>query len=208
MSVAAIMPERPITGYRVLLHTRPAVNLTDDQLFALCRANPELRIERSAEGDLIVMPPVTGDTGWRNAEVTIALGNWAHQDGTGIAFDSSTGFLLANGAMRSPDAAWVRRERLAALTPEQKRKFVPLCPDFVVEIRSSTDNLRTLRAKMEEYIANGAALGWLIDPLMRRVQVYRPGGPVETLTHPTTLAGDPVLSGFVFDVAGIWEVGF
>lgn len=208
MSVAAIMPQRPITGNRVLLHTRPAVNLTDDQFFALCRANPELRIERSAEGDLIVMPPVTGETGWRNAEVTAALVTWARSDGTGIAFDSSTGFFLANGAMRSPDAAWVRRERLAALTPEQKRRFIPLCPDFVVEIRSSTDSLRMLRAKIAETIANGAQLGWLTDPNTRRVSIYRSDKSVETLSNPSTIAGDPVLPGFVFDVMRIWMVGF
>jgi Uma2 family endonuclease len=202
------MPKRPITGHRVLLHTKPRVNLTDDQLFELCQANPELRIERTAEGDLIVMPPVTGETGWRNAELTAALVNWARQDGTGVAFDSSTGFVLANGAMRSPDAAWVRRERLGKLSPEQKRTFIPLCPDFVVEIRSQTDALRTLRVKMEEVIANGAHLGWLIDPSPRRVSIYRPDKSVETLLNPLAIAGDPVLPGFVFEVGRIWEVGF
>jgi Uma2 family endonuclease len=208
MSVAAVMPKRPITGHRVLLHTKPRVNLTDDQLFELCQANPELRIERTAEGDLIVMPPVTGETGWRNAELTAALVNWARQDGTGVAFDSSTGFVLANGAMRSPDAAWVRRERLGKLSPEQKRTFIPLCPDFVVEIRSQTDAVRTLRAKMEEVIANGAQLGWLIDPSTRRVSIYRPDKSVETLLNPSAIAADPVLPGFVFEVGRIWEVGF
>jgi Uma2 family endonuclease len=177
-------------------------------LFELCQANPELRIERSAEGDLIVMPPVTGETGWRNAEVTIALGAWAHQDRTGVVFDSSTGFLLPNGAMRSPDAAWVRRERLGKLSPEQKRKFIPLCPDFVAEIRSATDSLRMVRAKMEEYIANGAALGWLIDPSTRRLSVYHPDKPVEMLLTPSMVSGDPVLPGFVFEVGRIWDVGF
>ncbi len=123
-------------------------------------------------------------------------------------FDSSAGFLLPNGAMRSPDAAWVRRSWLEKLTPEQKRKFIPLCPDFVVEIRSPTDSLRALQAKMQEYITNGAALGWLIDPITRRVSIYRPGKPVETQAQPATITGDPVLPGFVFDVARVWEAGF
>ena len=165
MSVIATMPQPVKANRGLLLHLRSSVNLTDNQLFELCLANRELQIERTAEGDLIIMPPVGGETGWRNAELTAALVGWAHRDGTGVAFDSSAGFLLPNGAMRSPDAAWVRRVRLEKLTPEQKRKFIPLCPDFVVEIRSPTDSLRALQAKMQEYITNGAALGWLIDPI-------------------------------------------
>ena len=208
MSVIATMPQPVKANRGLLLHLRSSVNLTDNQLFELCVANRELRIERTPEGDLIIMPPVGGETGWRNAELTAALVGWAHRDGIGVAFDSSAGFLLPNGAMRSPDAAWVRRVRLEKLTPEQKRKFIPLCPDFVVEIRSPTDSLRALQAKMQEYITNGAALGWLIDPIGRRVSIYRPGKPVETLAQPATITGDPVLPGFVFDLAGVWETGF
>ena len=208
MSVIATMPQPVKANRGLLLHLRSSVNLTDNQLFELCVANRELRIERTAEGDLIIMPPTGGETSWRNSKINIALGNWAIEDNTGVVFDSSGGFVLPNRAMRSPDAAWVRRSRLEKLTPEQKRKFIPLCPDFVVEIRSPTDSLRALQAKMQEYITNGAALGWLIDPIARRVSIYRPGRPVETQQRPATITGDPVLPGFMFDVAGVWEAGF
>ena len=208
MSVIATMPHQVKSNRGLLLHLRSSVNLTDNQLFELCVANRELRIERTAEGDLIIMPPTGGETSWRNSKINFALVNWARQDDIGVVFDSSGGFILPNGAMRSPDAAWVRRSRLEKLTPEQKRKFIPLCPDFVVEIRSPTDSLRALQAKMQEYIANGAALGWLIDPITQRVFIYRPGKPVETQAQPATITGDPVLPGFVFDVARVWEVSF
>ena len=208
MSVIATMPQQVKANRGLLLHMRSSVNLTDDQLYELCLANRELRIERTAEGDLIIMPPVGGETGWRNAELTVALGTWAHQDGRVLCLTPRRASILANGAMRSPDAAWVRRSRLEKLTPEQKRKFMPLCPDFVVEIRSPTDSLRALQAKMQEYITNGAALGWLIDPITRRVSIYRPDKPVETQQQPATITGDPVLPGFVFDVAGVWEADF
>ena len=208
MSVTATMPQPVKANRGLLLHLRSSVNLTDNQLFELCVANRELRIERTAEGDLIIMPPTGGETSWRNSKINIALGNWAIEDNTGVVFDSSGGFVLPNGAMRSPDAAWVRRSRLEKLTPEQKRKFIPLCPDFVVEIRSPTDSLRVLQAKMQEYITNGAVLGWLIDPIAQRVFIYRPGTPVETQAQPATITGDPVLPGFVFDVARVWKAGF
>ena len=208
MSVIATMPQPVKANRGLLLHLRSSVNLTDNQLFELCVANRELRIERTAEGDLIIMPPTGGETSWRNSKINIALGNWAIEDNTGVVFDSSGGFVLPNGAMRSPDAAWVRRSRLEKLTPEQKRKFIPLCPDFVVEIRSPTDSLRVLQAKMQEYITNGAVLGWLIDPIAQRVFIYRPGTPVETQAQPATITGDPVLPGFVFDVARVWKAGF
>ena len=208
MSVIATMPQPVKANRGLLLHLRSSVNLTDNQLFELCLANQEMRIERTAEGDLIIMPPTGGETSWRNSRINIALGNWAIEDNTGVVFDSSGGFVLPNRAMRSPDAAWVRRSRLEKLISEQKRRFIPLCPDFVVEIRSPTDSLRALQAKMQEYIANGAALGWLIDPITRRVFIYRPGKPVETQDRPATITGEPVLPGFVFDLARIWKVGF
>jgi Uma2 family endonuclease len=189
----------------VILRLHPVIDLTDDQLLELCCLNRELRIERTAQGELLLMPPTGGATSDRNAELTMQLRVWAKRDQTGVAFDSSGGFLLPNGAMRSPDAAWVRRVRLTNLTGEQKQRFLPLCPDFVVELRSPSDRLSILQAKMEEYIQNGAQLGWLIDPLDRRVYIYRPERPVECLEHPTTLPGDPLLAGFTLDLREIWQ---
>jgi Uma2 family endonuclease len=179
--------------------------LTDEQFFRLCQDNPEFRFELTARGELIVMPPTGSETGWRNNEFSYALTAWAKQDGSGLVFDSSTGFTLPNGAKRSPDAAWIRRERWRALTPEQRREFAPLCPDFVMELRSPTDNLLALQEKMQEYVDNGARLGWLIDPIEKRVFVYRPGQPVEALDNPTSLSGDPVLPGFMLSVQELWE---
>jgi Uma2 family endonuclease len=189
----------------VTIRLQPVINLTDDQLLELCQQNRELRIERTAQGELLIMPPTGGETSDRNAELNMQLRLWAKHEQTGIAFDSSGGFLLPNGAMRSPDAAWVRRARLTNLTQEQKQKFLPICPDFVIELRSPSDRLSTLQAKMEEYIQNGAALGWLIDPQDRRVYIYRPERPVEWLENPTTLSGDAVLVGFVLNLQEIWQ---
>jgi Uma2 family endonuclease len=191
-----------------LLHLRPVIELTDDQLFELCQINRELWIERTAEGDLVIMPPEGGETNNRSITLVTLLTQWAWQEGTGVTFGSSGGFLLPNRAMRAPDAAWVLRSRLAALTPEQKQKFLPLCPDFVVEIRSPSDRLSTAQAKMQEYIDNGARLGWLIDPTIRMIAVYRPNQPVEHLDNPTTISGEPILAGFVLDLQRIWEPGF
>lgn len=187
------------------IHLSPAIELTDEQFFELCQINRNLRMERTAKGDIIVMPPTGGETGNRNIGIAGQLYYWTRRDGTGAAFDSSTGFKLPNGADRSPDAAWVSHERLAQLTPEQKRKFVPLCPDFVVELLSPTDSLAATRAKMAEYIENGARLGWLIDPEARRVFVYRPGAPVEELKEVTEVSSDPELPGFTLDLRDIWE---
>ncbi|MFP3942088.1 MAG: Uma2 family endonuclease [Thermoanaerobaculia bacterium] len=183
-----------------------AIRLNDEELLELCRRNRELRIERTREGDLIVMTPAGGSSSRRNARVVAALLNWADEDGSGVVYDSSGGFLLDNGAMRAPDAAWVRRSRLAKIPPEELEGFVPLCPDFVVEIRSPSDALPELEAKMEEYLDNGARLGWLIDPSRRRVSVYRPGRPVEVLEEPGEIAGDPELPGFVFSLGPVWQL--
>ena len=197
--------EKPVAVTGVVIHLRPGLDMSDEQFFLLCQQNRDLRFERTAEGDLIVMPPTGGATGNRNAEITRQVGNWTKANGTGAAFDSSSGFKLPNGADRSPDAAWVRRERLAALTQEQKEKFLPLCPDFVIELRSPTDNLEAGQAKMEEYIANGTQLGWLINPETRRVHVYRPGAQTEIMEQPASVAGDPILPGFTLDLREIWE---
>ena len=191
----------------VVLKLRPAINLTDDQLFELCQLNRDWRIEYTAQGELIVMPPTGGETGSQNAEITFQVQSWTRGNQTGVAFDSSTGFKLPNGATRSPDAAWVRRSRLIGLTREQKQKFLPLCPDFVIELRSATDNLQAALDKMQEYLDNGAQLGWLLDPLTRRVHVYLPQRPPEILEARSTVSADPLLPGFGLDLQKIWEPG-
>ena len=205
MMIKAIPQVEPAA---LLVHLRPVIELTEDQFFEFCQINQELRIECTAEGDLLIMPPEGGETGNRSAILLTFLTQWAWQDGTGVTFASSTGFILANGAMRAPDAAWVKRSRLTALTADQKQKFLPLCPDVVVEIRSPSDRLNNLQEKMQEYLDNGTQLGWLIDPPSRTVYVYRPNRPVERLEHPATIAGDPVLPGFSLDLQTIWEPAF
>ena len=189
---------------RLFLALPPVVRLDDDQFYELCRLNRELRIERAAGGGLSIMPPAGGDTSRRNAEVVRQLANWASRNGAGTCFDSSCGFVLPNGAVRSPDAAWVLRERLNALTERQRSRFLPLCPDFVVELRSPTDSLPVLQDKMREYVDNGAGLGWLIDPLRAEVFVYLPDGSVECLEAPAYLSADPLLAGFRLERDEIW----
>lgn len=187
------------TTLNLLLLNVESVGLTDDQFLRLCGDNPELRLELTAQKELVIMPPAGSDTGWRNSKLNQRLANWAEIDNMGLTFDSSAGFSLRNGAKRSPDAAWVRRERWEALTQEERDGFAPICPDFVVELRSPSDTLDTLRGKMLEYLANGAQLGWLLDPLNKRVFFYLPGGAVEVADDPTTISGGPVLPGFTFD---------
>ncbi|MCI0485507.1 MAG: Uma2 family endonuclease [Blastocatellia bacterium] len=179
--------------------------MSESEFFEFCQRHPDLRLERTAEGDLIVMPPTGGETGRRNFILTGLFGMWVDNDGTGEGFDSSTVFRLPNGADRSPDVAWVRRERWESLTLEERRRFPPLCPDFVIELRSDTDRLNVLQEKMNEYIENGAQLGWLIDPLEKKVWIYRPKAEVECLTDPATVNGEPVLPGFVLPLEKIWR---
>jgi Uma2 family endonuclease len=181
-----------------------SLGLTDEQFHQLCADNRELRLELTPNRELVILPPTGGETGRRNAWLTHRLVDWAKKDGSGETFESSTGFSLPNGAKRAPDASWVRRTRWESLTETQQEGFIPLCPDFVVELRSKKDRLSTLQAKMEEYIENGAELGWLIDPGTKRVYVYRPGRPVECLESPSTLSGEPLLPGFTFNVSEIW----
>jgi len=195
-------------GAPLVLRTRPAVEMNDAQFFAFCQQNSDLRIERTAKGDLVIMPPTAGDTGNRNFKLAVQFGRWVEQDGSGEGFDSSTGFVLPNGATRSPDLAWALRSRLAALTPDQKQGFLPLCPDFVLELRSSSDSLSAAHDKMREYQENGARLGWLLDPANRRVHVYRPNTPVETHDDPATVSGDPELPGFVLNVRALFDAQF
>ena len=192
----------------LVLHTRPAFEMSDESFFDFCQANREWRIERNAEGEILVMPPAGGETSHGNAILTTALTTWAGQEGTGVAFDSSGGFQLPNRAIRSPDATWVKKSRLAALTSEQKKRFLPLCPDFVIELRSPSDPLQTLQNKMQEYIDNGALLGWLLDAPNRRVYIHRPGKTVECLEQPSAIFGEPELPGFVLELAKIWQPDF
>ena len=188
------------------------LELTDEQFFQLCIDNRDLRFERTATGELIIMPPVSSDTGRRNADLSFQLEGWNRQNKQlGIAFDSSTGFKLPDGTDISPDAAWMRRDRWDALTAEEKKKFAPIFPDFVVELReaklsrreSTTDSLEKLRAKMKVYVKNGARLGWLLDRKNRKVEISRQGREVEILDAPTTLSGEDVLPGFVLDLSEI-----
>ncbi|MCW6053200.1 Uma2 family endonuclease [Lyngbya sp. CCAP 1446/10] len=188
-----------------------SINLTDEQFLELCQNNRDYQFERTASGELIIMAPTGSETSIRNADLTSQLRVWNRETKLGVVFDSSGGFTLPNGADRSPDASWVKKERWDALTPEQKDSFAPLCPDFVVELReaklsrreSKTDSLKKLQDKMQEYIDNGARLGWLIDRQNRRVEIYRPGQDVEILQNPATVSGEDVLPGFVLDLAEI-----
>jgi Uma2 family endonuclease len=179
------------------------IELTDEQFWQLCQNNRDLRFERNASGDLIIMPPTGSETGNRNIDLSYQLQGWSRQNNLGLAFDSSTGFKLPNGADRSPDAAWVKKERWEALTTEEREKFAPLCPDFVVELRSKTDSLEKLRAKMQEYIDNGAKLGFLLDRQNQRVEIYRPNQAVEIISSPASLSGENILPGFVLDMKNI-----
>ncbi|HEY9803747.1 MAG TPA: Uma2 family endonuclease [Leptolyngbyaceae cyanobacterium] len=186
------------------VNLRSVLELTDEQFFQLCQANRDLRFERTATGELIIMPPTGGETGNRNARITQQVMNWTDADGTGIAFDSSTCFKLPNGADRSPDAAWIELTRWNALTEAEKEKFPPICPDFVIELLSPSDSLKVAQEKMKEYIENGVRLGFLINRKSRQVIIYRQGKEAEVLESPATVSGEEVLNGFVLNLAMIW----
>ena len=193
-----------MTMNALTVNLKSLIEMTDEQFFQLCQNNRELRFERNANGELIIMPPTGGETGNKNARITQQVMNWTDVDGTGIAFDSSTCFKLPNGADRSPDASWVKLERWNALTDEEKQKFPPICPDFVIELLSPSDSLKTTQDKMEEYIDNGVCLGILINRKFRQVEIYRQGKEVEVLDSPTTVSGEDVLKGFVLNLGMIW----
>ena len=189
----------------IFLRMPPDLQMTDEQFFEFCQVNQDLRIERNQFGEISIMPPTGSETGNRNFNIALQLGIWANQDGTGICFDSSTGFKLSTGADRSPDASWMKLERWNALTSEQQQRFAPICPDFVVELRSSSDNLQPLKDKMEEYMREPEIqLGWLIDRKHRKVYIYRPGIPEKCLDNPATVTGEQVLPGFVLNMSKIW----
>jgi len=181
----------------IIPHT---LKVTQEQFEELAAANRDVRLERTAIGELIIMPPTGGITGKRNIDIEGQLWFWNRQTKLGVAFNSSTAFRLPNGADRSPDASWVSQERWDTLTPEQQESFPPLCPDFAIELRSKSDNMEPLRKKMQEYLDNGLRLGWLIDAKNKRVEIYRPNREVEVLESPTSLSGEEVLPGFVLDL--------
>ena len=186
------------------LNLSPIIQLTSDQFYQLCAANPSLKLERNANGELIVMPPTGGETGKSNSNINAQLWWWNQQTQLGEVFDSSTGFTLPNNADRSPDAAWIEKSRWTALTPEQREKFIPLCPDFVIELLSPSDSLKKTEEKMQEYMENGCLLGLLINRQNRQVAIYRLGKKVEVLNAPTSISGEDILPGFTLNMQQIW----
>jgi Uma2 family endonuclease len=190
------------------LDLTPIIDLGDDEFFELCQRNRDLRIERTATGEILIMSLAGSRTSSRNSKIVSQLEAWSEKDGSGDTFDSSGGFQLGSGAIRSPDAAWVECDRLRALATLKKDHFLPLCPTFVIELRSSSDTLSGVEAKMQEYLYEGARLGWLIDPQKRRVHVYRPDADVEIVAEPRVMSGDPELPGFVLKLDRIWDPGW
>ena len=189
----------------IILQMLPDLKMTEEQFFEFCQINQDLRIETNKFGELLIMPPTGSETGNREGNTFGQLWVWSEQDGTGIVFSSSTGFTLSTGAKKSPDVSWIKLERWQSLSQEQKEKFAPICPDFVVELMSPSDNLKTLQAKMTEYMEEpGVQLGWLIDRKGRKVYIYRPGMPTECLENPDSVSGEPVLPGFVLDMQKVW----
>jgi len=185
------------------LNLQPTLEVNDQEFEQICQANRDLRLERSLKGELIIMAPTGGETGERNSSLNGQLWLWNFQAKLGVVFDSSTGFKLPSGAIRSPDVAWLRTERWQALSAEQKREYIPLCPDFIIELRSATDDLRDIQAKMREYMENGLRLGWLINPEARTVEIYRQDQAIQMLQSPRNLSGEEVLVGFSLNLEGI-----
>jgi len=205
MSAAQQVFKVPSEDLHTLVLQLPGLPRNDaDWFFDFCQANDECRFERTAKGEILVIPLSGGEAGYREGTVQSELWSWAKLDGSGRVF-ANTGFILPNKATRAPDASWVKMSRLAKLAASKKKKFIPLCPDFVIEVRSPSDRLPRLQEKMEEYRENGAVLGWLIDPQERKVYVYRQGKPVECLDRPKRLKGDPELPGFALELAQIWK---
>lgn len=203
MARVPLIVETP-TSFKLTINTE-SVDLTPDQFFRLCGDNPDLRLELTARKEIIVMPPFGAKSGRRNLKILQQLASWTDADGTGYAFCTDSGFTLPNGAVRGPDAAWIQKEKWDALSREKQEKFAPVCPDFVVELRSPSDSLSELRDKMTEYIDNGVQLGWLIDPFDQCVWIYRPCSAPERLDRPDSASGDPTLPGFVLDLSAIWQ---
>lgn len=192
-------------GLPTMLRFRPLYAMTPDEFYEFCQQNPDMWAELTSQGVVVFMPPAGGTSSAANALIIAALIKWALHNNEGVVFDSSAGFILPNGAVRSPDASWVYRDRLARLTPKQIKRFLPLCPDFVSEVASPSDRLADLQAKMEEYVANGAQLGWLIFPDAQTVYVYRPDQPVQRLDDVAEVDAAPVLAGFTLDLRPVWK---
>ena len=188
----------------ITINFNPIIEFTDDQFYQLCRENPDVKFERNAKGEIIIMPPTGGETGNRNSEINADFVIRNRKTKLGVCFDSSTCFQLPNGAKRSPDVAWIRQARWNALILEQKEKFPPIAPDFVLELMSPSDSLEDTQAKMREYIDNQVKLGWLINRKTRQVEIYRQGKPVEVLDLPTELSGEDILPGFILDLQMVW----
>ncbi len=189
---------------KLKLEFKKAKKLGDDDFFDFCQDNPDVRIEMDKNGEIEIMPPTESETGIKNFKLIGRFWVWVEKNGTGEGFDSSTSFILPNGAKRSPDLSWVKLEKWNAISPAKRKKFAPLCPDFVVEIRSETDSLTKLQEKMTEYIENGTSLGWLIDVKSKKVYVYQPNTQVQILDKPVEVSGEPYLQGFVLQMCEIW----
>jgi Uma2 family endonuclease len=187
----------------ITLNLYPTLELTDEQFALICSTNRDLKLERTATGELVIMPPTGGETGKKNSSINAQLWLWNQQEQLGEVFDSSTGFKLPNGATRSPDAAWIEKTRWNSLTAEQQQQFIPLCPDFVIELRFNLDNLSELQKKMQEYVDNGLLLGWLIDPQNQQVLVYQQNCSVKIIARPTNLSGEKILLGFILNLVDI-----
>ncbi|MBN9617710.1 MAG: Uma2 family endonuclease [Acidobacteriales bacterium] len=187
------------------LRFRPATPMSDEELMRFSAANEVLRVERDANGEILVMTPAGSRTSKINMRIGRLLDEWAEADGRGVAFDSNGGFTLPDGSMRAADAAWVALPRWKALSDADQSRYAPLCPDFVIELRSPTDSLSELREKMQQWIANGAQLAWLIDPIERAVSIYRPGEEPEVHQYPTSVQGNGVMAGFELVMARIWD---
>lgn len=200
---ATLTPPTEERDEALVLHL--GLKMDADEFYDFCMRHEDLNLELTSEGDLVIVPPTGGKTGRRNSKLAVRFGLWAEKDGTGETFDSSSMFSLPNGAKRSPDLSWIKKERWEALSEKEQEKFSPICPDFVVELRSPSDSLKRLQKKMEEYVENGAQLGWLLDPSTRKVYVYRPGAEVEVLEDPESVSGEPLLSGFTLDVRALWK---
>lgn len=190
---------------RFVLQFDPFIKMTDDQFFDFCQANRDVRIERNSQREIIVMPPTGWETGNTNAEISAQLRIWSKQNGHGKSADSSTGYVLPNGAVMSPDASWILNERLEKIPPAKRRKFLPLAPDFVIELHSVSDSLKKLQEKMEEYIENGVSLGWLIDVKNKKIHVYEANAETQILENPNEISGEPILKNFVLNLKEIWE---
>lgn len=195
-----LIEEKPLFMLNIPIGTM----LSTDQLYEICQINRDMRIERNAQGDLIIMPPTGGKSGARNFNLTTLFGIWVRQDQSGVGFDSSTGFILPNKSLRSTDAAWLSMSKWNSLSEDEKEKFLPICPDFVIELRSSTDGLGALQEKMQEYIDSGVSLGWLIDPKNKKVYIYQIGETVICLDNPKEISADPLLKNFILQLNDLW----